>query len=105
MALLGAPYPITPSPLGLLRSVEEEATIKGDLLQLILTNPGERVMLPQYGTPLRKYLFEQNILLLTKINSSLENNNLNTYKIFNDLSDFKKLVFIVAVIEQILNKK
>jgi hypothetical protein len=60
MALLGAPYPITPSPLGLLRSVEEEATIKGDLLQLILTNPGERVMLPQYGTPLRKYLFEQN---------------------------------------------
>jgi uncharacterized protein YcgL (UPF0745 family) len=52
-----------------------------------------------------KYLFEQNILLLTKINSSLENNNLNTYKIFNDLSDFKKLVFIVAVIEQILNKK
>lgn len=52
-----------------------------------------------------KYLFEQNILLLTKINSSLENNNLNTYKIFNDLSDFKKLVFIVALIEQILNKK
>jgi hypothetical protein len=50
-------------------------------------------------------LFEQNILLLTKINSSLENNNLNTYKIFNDLSDFKKLVFIVALIEQILNKK
>lgn len=52
-----------------------------------------------------KYLFEQDILLLTKINSSLENNNLNTYKIFNDLSDFKKLVFIVALIEQILNKK
>ena len=52
-----------------------------------------------------KYLFEQNILLITKINSGLENNNLNAYKIFNDLSDFKKLVFIVALIEQILNKK
>lgn len=52
-----------------------------------------------------KYLFEQNILLLTKINSSIENNNLNMYKIFNDLSDFKKLVFIVALIEQILNRK
>ena len=52
-----------------------------------------------------KYLFEQNILLLTKINSSLESNNLNTYKIFNDLSEFKKLVFVVALIEQILNKK
>ena len=60
MALLAAPYPITPSPLGLFRSVPEEEGIKGDLLQLILTNPGERVMLPQYGTPLRKYLFEQN---------------------------------------------
>jgi phage baseplate assembly protein W len=60
MVLLAAPYPITPSPLGLFRSVPEEEGIKGDLLQLILTNPGERVMLPQYGTPLRKYLFEQN---------------------------------------------
>ncbi len=60
MALLAAPYPITPSPLGLFRSVSEEEGIKGDLLQLILTNPGERVMLPNYGTPLRKYLFEQN---------------------------------------------
>jgi len=52
-----------------------------------------------------KYLFEQDILLITKINAYLENNNLSTYKIYNDLSDFKKLVFIIALIEQTLNTK
>lgn len=60
MELLAAPYPITPSPLGALRTVGTELGIKGDLLQLILTNPGERVMMPNYGTPLRRLLFEQN---------------------------------------------
>jgi phage baseplate assembly protein W len=60
MELLAAPYPITASPLGYFRSVGDELGIKGDLIQLILTNPGERVMLPQYGTPLRRLLFEQN---------------------------------------------
>jgi phage baseplate assembly protein W len=34
--------------------------IKADLLQLLLTNPGERVMLPEYGTPLRELFFEPN---------------------------------------------
>ena len=34
--------------------------IKADLLQLLLTNPGERVMLPDFGTPLRKLVFEPN---------------------------------------------
>ena len=52
-----------------------------------------------------KYLFEQDIFLITKINSALENNNLTTYKIYNDLSDFKKIVFITALIEQTLNTK
>jgi hypothetical protein len=52
-----------------------------------------------------KYLFEQDILLITKINSSSENNNLSTYKIYNDLADFKKLVFLIALIEQTLNTK
>ena len=34
--------------------------IKSDLIQLILTNPGDRVMLPQFGTALRKYFYEPN---------------------------------------------
>lgn len=52
-----------------------------------------------------KYLFEQDIFLITKINNCLENNNLTTYKIYNDLSDFKKIIFIIALIEQTLNTK
>ena len=32
--------------------------IKGQLTQLLLTNPGERVMLPDYGVAARQYLFE-----------------------------------------------
>jgi phage baseplate assembly protein W len=29
-------------------------------LVLLLTEPGERVMLPEFGTPLKQYFFEQN---------------------------------------------
>jgi len=56
----GAPYPITKNPRGLLRTQNGVQQIKSDLLVLLLTNPGERVMLPGYGTPLRKLMFEQN---------------------------------------------
>jgi phage baseplate assembly protein W len=34
--------------------------IKADMLQLLLTNPGERVMLADFGVPLRKLIFEPN---------------------------------------------
>lgn len=60
MDLYGAPYPIVKTPQGLLAPVKGSDAIKADLLQLILTNPGERVMLPDFGTPLRSLLFEQN---------------------------------------------
>jgi phage baseplate assembly protein W len=33
--------------------------IKNDLLQLLLTSPGERRGRPKFGTPLRKFPFEQ----------------------------------------------
>jgi len=38
---------------------EDARLIKNDLKQLLLTSPGERVMRPDYGTPIRKYAFEQ----------------------------------------------
>ena len=60
MDILAAPYPISQTPLGYLPTVNAETGIKGDLLQLILTNPGERVMLPTFGTPLRQLFFEPN---------------------------------------------
>lgn len=64
MQVLGAPYPITKNPLGLLKTTTGTSAIKGDLLQLLLTNPGERVMLPTFGVPLRKLVFEQNNSML-----------------------------------------
>lgn len=66
MDLYGAPYPIVKTPQGLLAPVTGSDAIKADLLQLILTNPGERVMLPDFGTPLRALLFEQNTSALAE---------------------------------------
>ena len=59
LKFLGAPYPITKHPRGFLRTQAGLDQIKSDLLVLLLTNPGERVMMPEFGTPLRKLIFEQ----------------------------------------------
>jgi phage baseplate assembly protein W len=60
MNFLGAPYPIVRHPLGMLRTQRGINQVKSDLLVLLLTEPGERVMLPEFGTPLKKFLFEPN---------------------------------------------
>jgi phage baseplate assembly protein W len=56
----GVPYPITKNPKGFFFIQDGINQIKSDMLILLLTNPGERVMLPTYGTPLRKLMFEPN---------------------------------------------
>jgi phage baseplate assembly protein W len=60
MKFAGCPYPIVKHPLGLLHTQEGVDQVKSDLLVLLLTNPGERVMLPTFGTPLRDLVFEPN---------------------------------------------
>ena len=53
-------FPFKDSPKGFfldLNTVDTKA-IKADLLHLILTNKGERLYLPDFGTNLRKYLFD-----------------------------------------------
>jgi phage baseplate assembly protein W len=60
MQTAGLPYPVTKHPNGLFRSQKGLNVVKGDLLILLLTNPGERVMLPSYGTNLRQYMFRPN---------------------------------------------
>jgi uncharacterized protein len=57
---LGVPYPVRNNTKGFFYSQDGVDQIKSDMLCLLLTNPGERVMLPLYGTPLRKLVFEQN---------------------------------------------
>ena len=55
----GCPYPIVKSPLGYFATQTGVSQLHSDLLILLMTEPGERVMTPTYGTSLRKYLFEQ----------------------------------------------
>lgn len=57
---LGTPYPIVKDPGGYLHTEYGVRKIKADMLSLLLTNTGERVMLPSYGTPLKKLFFEPN---------------------------------------------
>jgi len=64
----GAPYPILKHPRGLLHTAEGENVLKADLLTLLLTNPGERVMLPTFGVPLNKIIFEPNdVEIITQV--------------------------------------
>lgn len=62
----GMGYPIVTNPKGYFPVTKGVDLIKGDLLCLLLTNPGERVMMPQFGTPLRKLVFEPNDSILAE---------------------------------------
>ena len=51
--------PFIGGPSGILSRQEDDKLIKNDLLQLLLTLPGERVMMPNFGTELRATIFDQ----------------------------------------------
>ena len=55
---LGCPYPIVETPKGYFATQSGVRQIRSDLLALILTNQGERIMLPNFGCDLRRFLFE-----------------------------------------------
>ena len=55
----GANFPFIGGKENVMSRQEDERLIKNDLLQLLLTVNGERVMRPTFGTPLRQYVFEQ----------------------------------------------
>lgn len=50
--------PFIGGPQNILSRQEDEQLIKNDILQLLLTVPGERVMRPTFGTPIRSLVFE-----------------------------------------------
>ena len=62
----GVPYPITRDPKGYYRKQGDLAEIQSDLLILLLTNPGERCMLPDFGTDLRSLMFEPNDIVVAQ---------------------------------------
>lgn len=61
---IGLQYPLVKTPRGTFAQKANVDQIKSDMLQLLLTTPGERVMLPEFGTPLRRLIFEQNDTIL-----------------------------------------
>lgn len=74
MKFFGAPYPIVRHPRGFLRTQEGINQVKSDLLCLLLTEPGERVMLPEFGTPLKQFFFEPNdISLVENVKETISN--------------------------------
>ncbi len=53
--------PFLGGPQNVLSRQEDDRLIKNDILQLLLTVPGERVMRPDFGVHLRSFVFEQAI--------------------------------------------
>jgi len=51
--------PFLGGPQNIMSRQEDDRLIKNDILQLLLTVPGERVMRPDYGVNLRNFVFEQ----------------------------------------------
>jgi|TARA_R110001592_G_scaffold33390_3_gene115754 phage baseplate assembly protein W len=73
--------------------------LKTNLLSLLLTSPGERLNLPNYGMGLKKLVFEQNIdlpLLKDKIEKQVEFYlpNLNIREVKTTRSEDKHSIFI-----------
>lgn len=63
--------PFLGGPQNIMSRQEDDRLIKNDILQLLLTIPGERVMRPTYGVNLRNFVFEN---LVTSDLSLLESN-------------------------------
>jgi phage baseplate assembly protein W len=77
---IGLQYPLRKTPRGILAQKTGVDQVKSDLLQLLLTNPGERVMLPTYGTPLRELIFEPNDTNLEKRAREMIANSIFTWE-------------------------
>jgi len=59
MATLGVKLPITRNDVHGYTMIDDFSTlIKQNLKMLVLTNPGERVMIPDFGVGISRYLFE-----------------------------------------------
>ena len=57
--LYGFNPPFIGGPNNVLSRQEDQQLIKNDLLQLLLTSPGERAYRPTFGTAIRSTVFEQ----------------------------------------------
>tara|TARA_Y100000592_G_C5482395_1_gene326486 strand:- start:14496 stop:14894 length:399 start_codon:yes stop_codon:yes gene_type:complete len=90
MAGLSPKLPLTLSPIeGPYTSLKElKDVVKQNLTMLLLTIPGERIMDPNFGVGLERFLFEPNDRsVVLEIGSRIET-QLQTYMPFLSLKDF-----------------
>lgn len=73
-------YPFQKTSRGLLAQKKGVDSIKADLLQLLLTRPGERVMLPDFGTPLNRLIFDPNDAILRDAAKTMIVNSINKWE-------------------------
>ena len=80
----------------------EKDAIRSDLLHLLLTNKGERLYLPDFGSDLRKYIFEPNDKIThDKIKDSLNESiklyipNLLVNEITFKTNEIEELIIVV----------
>ena len=81
---------------------------KANLINLLLTQPGERINLPDYGVGIKSYLFETNInievlkgRIVNKIQRYIPNISLTEIKI--NKSDDERTIFMTVVYKNLLN--
>ena len=51
---------LPPSGKPVLQGIHDARLVRGEIIQLLLTNPGERPFLPSFGGGLRRLIFEGN---------------------------------------------
>mgnify|MGYP006447954419 CR=1 FL=1 len=66
-----------PNPFGDIKVVKEARAIEQSLINILLTQKGERAMRPNFGTNLRKAVFDQNDLvtdqfIFSQVNEAFE---------------------------------
>ena len=67
---------------------------------LILDNPTQSNCIKT-----NKKFINNNILLVNKINLTVEKNYYGHYKIFNSLNDLKKIIFLLIILRLVIDKK
>jgi len=85
----GANMPFLGGKEGIMSRQSNERLIRNDLLQLLLTSPGERVMRPTFGSGIRSFMFEQmDDIGLERLKSN----------IINSVQEFEKRVSLSDVV-------
>jgi len=75
----GLAFPFAIGPLGSVSAEGGSPRLRGQILQLLLTSPGERVNVPEFGTRLRDLVFDPNNDVLAASTEFMIKRALQTY--------------------------